>query len=63
MISGFLEFFTVIIYTGDQFANLCGAEAMFLRELADFIILISGHTAPVRFADLGLVVRHGGLLD
>jgi len=36
---GCFNFLAVITHTGDQFADLCWAEAMFLRKLADLVIL------------------------
>ena len=33
------KFFTIITHTRDQFPDLCWAEAMFLRKLADLVIL------------------------
>jgi hypothetical protein len=35
---------------------------MFLRELADLIILVSRNAAPIRFTDLAFIVGHGSLL-
>jgi hypothetical protein len=34
------------------------AEAVFFRELANFIILVTGHAAAVGLANLRLVIGH-----
>jgi hypothetical protein len=61
-VEGLIEFLAVVADTRDQFPYLSLAEAIFLREIADLIILLCEY-ATVRSADLGLVVRHCCLLN
>jgi hypothetical protein len=44
-VEGLAEFLAVVADTRDQFPDLCLAEAIFLREIADLIILVCEYAA------------------
>jgi hypothetical protein len=48
--------------SSDQIASTLQADTVFLRQSANFIILVGCHPAPVGLAYLGLVIRHEGIL-
>jgi hypothetical protein len=51
-VEGLAEFVAVVADTRDQFPDLCLAEAIFLRQIADLIILVCEYPR-VRYSDLG----------
>jgi hypothetical protein len=56
-----LQLIAVIPNPSNQIARLLLGKAVFLCELADHIILVECHSAPVGLANLALIVWHGGV--